>query len=155
MTRKWETLPEWIEIRIPSKNRHGRKISRRTRKRWLGLWRSFLLNPNQMRGKGYEALAKRGGWRGKAIFDPRTGEWQYTVETPAEEDVEVILMYCTKQQLSHFKLKGRALLIQMGRELNQDAVAYADKRGLHTTKINLDTKVKNGNVHNLQTGANH
>lgn len=131
MTLKWTTLPEWIEIRIPSKDRRGKSISTKSRKEWLGRWRSFLLNPEGMRGEGYETLPKQGTWRGKAIFDPRTGEWRYTIE----EDVEVIIMYCTKRQLSHFRLHGRRLLIQMGRELNQDAVAYADKRGLHTKKI--------------------
>ncbi len=93
-----------------------------------------------MRGEGYETLPKQGTWRSKAIFDPRTGEWRYTIE----EDVEVIMMYCTKQQLSHFKVNGRRLLIQMGRELNQDAVAYAGKRGLHTKKVSSNLKVKNG-----------
>lgn len=131
MTSDWTSLPEWIEIKIPSKDRRGKLIPVKTRREWLRRWENFFLNPEGMRGEGYETLRKQGTWRGRAIFDPKTGEWRHTTK----EGIEGITMYCTGPALSHFRVHGRRLLTQMGRELNQDAVAYADKRGLHIRKI--------------------
>lgn len=125
-------LPEFIEIKIPSKDRQGRPISQKKREGWIRRWGDYLLGPKGMQGEGYEALSKRGTWRRgpKASFDPKTGELLCTVEL-----IEGIRMYCSRRQLGLFRRSGRAFLIQMGRELNQEAVAYETRRGLHVIRV--------------------
>lgn len=130
--RKEVVLPEFIEIKVPSKDRQGRPISRKRREEWIRRWGAYLLSPEGMQGEGYEALSKQGTWRRgpKASFDPKTGELQYTVEV-----IEGLRMYCSKRQLRLFGRTGRALLIQTGQELNQEAVAYETRRGLHIIRV--------------------
>lgn len=152
MALEWKTLPEWISIKIPSKDRDGRPIAKKVRERWLATFRNFLLNPEGMRGTGYETVAKRGTWRKgpKGIFDPQTGEL-----VCIEERVEEIKMYCSKRQLRLFVRRGRGLMVQMGRELKQDAVAYADTRGLHIRTLYSDAKVKNEKENSSETRASN
>lgn len=130
--RKEVVLSEFVEIKVPSKDRQGRPISRARREAWIRRWGAYLLSPEGMQGEGYEALSKRGTWRRgpKASFDPKTGELLCTVEV-----IEGIRMYCSRRQLGLFRRSGRALLIRMGRELNQEAVAYETKRGLHVIRV--------------------
>lgn len=125
-------LPEFLEIKVPSKDREGRPISRAKREAWIRRWGAYLLDPEGMHGEGYEALSKRGTWRRgpKASFDPKTGELLCTVEV-----IEGIRMYCSRRQLQLFRKSGRTLLVQMGRELNQEAVAYETRRGLHIVQV--------------------
>ena len=133
MARREEViLPEFIEIKVPSKDRHGRLISQEKRDEWIRRWRAYLLSPEGMQGEGYEALSRQGTWRRrpKGSFDPKTGELLCTVE-----DIEGIRMCCSKRQLRLFRERGRALLIQMGRELKQEAVAYETRKGLHVIRL--------------------
>lgn len=133
MARRGEViLPEFIEIKVPSKDRQGRPISQAKRDEWIRRWRAYLLSPEGMQGEGYEAPSRRGTWRRgpKGMFDPKTGELQWTVE-----DIEGIRMYCSKRQLQLFRKSGRALLIQMGRDLKQEAVAYETRKGLHIVPL--------------------
>lgn len=125
-------LPEFIEIKVPSRDRGGRPISRVKREAGVRRWAVYLLSPEEMRGEGYEILSKRGAWRSgpKGSFDPKTGELQYTVEV-----IEGLRMYCSKRQLLLFRRTGRPLLIQMGQELTQEAVAYETRRGLHIIRM--------------------
>lgn len=125
-------LPEFIEIKIPSKDRQGRPISQKKREGRIRRWGAYLLGPKGMQGAGYEALSKRGTWRRgpKASFDPKTGELLCTVEV-----IEGIRMYCSRRQLGLFRRSGRAFLIQMGQELNQEAVAYETRMGLHVIRV--------------------
>lgn len=131
-TREEVILPEFIEIKVPSKDRQGRPVSQEKRVEWIRRWRAYLLSPEGMQGEGYEALSRQGTWRRgpKGSFDPKTGELQCTVE-----DIEGIRMYCSKRQLRLFGKSGRALLIQMGRELKQEAVSYETRRGLHVIRL--------------------
>lgn len=131
-TREEVILPEFIEIKVPSKDRQGRPLSQEKRDEWIRRWRAYLLSPQGMQGEGYEALSRQGTWRRgpKGSFDPKTGELRCTVE-----DIEGIRMYCSKRQLRLFGKSGRALLIQMGRDLKQEAVAYETRRGLHVIRL--------------------
>jgi hypothetical protein len=51
------------------------------------------------------------------------------------EVIEGIRMYCSRRQLGLFRRSGRAFLIQMGQELNQEAVAYETRMGLHVIRV--------------------
>ncbi len=133
MRERWQTLPEWVEVRVPSKDGKGRQISKQRRVRWLRVWERFLLSPTSMSGTGYEVLIKQGKWRRgtKGSFDPKTGDFRVI-----DERVEGITMYCTRKRLRSFEPKMRRLLIEMGRDLSQDVVAYSTKKGLHTKPLN-------------------
>lgn len=134
MAGKEVILPELIEIKVPSRDRQGKRILQETREQWIRLWQAYLLSPAGMNGEGYEVFSKSGTWRKgpKASFDPSPGELQCI-----DEDIEGIKMYCSKRQLRLFRKTGIQLLIRMGRELNQEAVAYETRRGLHVIRMDI------------------
>lgn len=132
MTRREVILPEPIEIKIPSKDRDGKPIPDEKRDEWIRLWRAYLLSPDGMNGEGYEALSRTGTWRKgpKGSFDPKTGELQCT-----DEHIAGIKIYCSARQLRVFMNTGKKLLVRMGRELNQEAVAFETRKGLHVIRL--------------------
>ena len=58
-------------------------------------------------------------------YDPTTDRL-YLVR----EKVHVMRASCTRAQVDAFRKGGEALLAEMGRALNQDAVAYETREGL-------------------------
>ncbi len=151
MTSEWKTLPEWVMIRIPSKDKLGHPIPPERRAEWVCRWEQFLLNPEGMRGQGCEALSMAGKWRtpGKGIFDPEAGVFLQVIK----EDVEGLMMYCSREQLDFFEGAGRELLVRMGLDLHQDTVAYSDSKGLHTKSLSSEWMDKDEHENSSKTGA--
>jgi len=72
---------------------------------------------------GLEEDRVEGLWRGE--YDPQADEFQAVCE-----ECLIVRCYCSADQLAGFTGKGEELLIRMGRELNQDAMAYETREGL-------------------------
>jgi hypothetical protein len=81
----------------------------------------FLLNDLVL--TGLEKDETTGIWR--AEYDPRTEKVRIV-----EEKVLVVRGFCTAQQLARFRERGAELLIEMGKALNQEAVAFETREGL-------------------------
>jgi len=58
-------------------------------------------------------------------YDPKTDRL-YLVR----EKVHVMRTSCTRAQVNAFRKEGEALLAEMGKALNQEAVAYETREGL-------------------------
>ena len=125
-------LPQFIRVIIPQKEKDETPI---TPERIAGRVKRFceLVSSKPFR-LGYEKLpASTGGWP-KGQYDPATGEWVYT-EATTEEANHSIKVFCSAKQFSPLRARVAELLKTMGRDLNQDSVAYETRKGLHTIKI--------------------
>jgi hypothetical protein len=119
--RRRERLSEFIELRVPTRDRYGRPVPPARRRQWQERLRVFLLN--DLGTTGSEEWEVRSTWKG--AYDPKTGRSQLWAERSL-----ILKAYCTPAQLQKFRDHGESILYEMARALNQEAVAYAIPDGL-------------------------
>lgn len=116
-----QVLPEFIAVRIPTRDRNGRLLTSARREQWVEKLKDFLLRELDINGLEQDRL--EGLWRGE--YDPHTDDFNVVCE-----ECLIIRCHCTTEQLESFTSRGEALLTQMGRDLKQDAMAYETREGL-------------------------
>lgn len=116
-----QRLGEYIEVRVPTRDRDGRPVPPAKLREWKERIRVFLLN--DLGTTGAEEWEVRSIWQG--VYDPATDRQRIWGERSL-----ILKAYCTTAQLRQFRQRGEALLHEMGRALNQEAVAYAAREGL-------------------------
>lgn len=104
----------------------GRSVSERQRE-WKGRLARYLLET--LKVSGFQESRREGVWtrRNKDLreYDATTDRLYVLKET-----VHVMGTSCTRAQVGAFRRGGEALLAEMGRALNQEAVAYETREGL-------------------------
>jgi len=118
--RQW-VLREFVAIRIPTRDRDGKRLPATKRNFWIAQLKHFLLNDLKL--TGLEKDEVKGIWRGD--YDPETGQMRIV-----EEKVLIVKGFCTPEQLAQFGTEGRDLLVKMGKALRQQAVAFETREGL-------------------------
>jgi len=125
-------LPEFIEVLVPSRDRNRRALSAAKQREWKERLARYLLET--LKVTGFQESKREGVWKQQRRelreYDPKTDRL-YLVR----EKVHVMRASCTPAQVNAFRKEGEALLVQMGRVLNQEAVAYETREGL--TILNL------------------
>jgi len=120
-------LPEFIEILVPTRDRNGRALSAANQREWKERLARYLLET--LKVKGFQESKREGVWKQEQKdlreYDPKTDRL-YLVR----EKVHVMRASCTRSQASAFRKGGEALLAEMGKALNQEAVAYETRQGL-------------------------
>ena len=120
-------LPEFIEILVPPRDRNGREVSVAKQREWKGRLAHYLLVT--LKVTGFQESKREGVWkqeqRDLRTYDPKTDRL-YLVR----EKVHVMRSSCTRAQVNAFRKAGEAVLAEMGRALNQEAVAYETRHGL-------------------------
>lgn len=116
-----QRLSEYIEVRVPTRDRAGRPVPAAKQREWMQRLRDFLLN--DLGTTGSEDWKVQSTWVGE--YDPVTSKFRQQRERSL-----ILKAYCTPAQLKAFWQRGEALLIEMGQALNQEAVAYATRDGL-------------------------
>jgi len=120
-------LPEFIEVLVPTRDRNGRALSAAKQREWKERLARYLLET--LKVTGFQESKREGVWKqeqkDRREYDPQTDRL-YLVR----EKVHVMRTSCTRAQVSTFRKGGEALLGQMGRALNQEAVAYETRGGL-------------------------
>jgi hypothetical protein len=120
-------LPEFIEILVPTRDRNGRAISAAKQREWKERLARYLLETLQV--TGFQESRREGVWkqeqRDLREYDPKTDRL-YLVR----EKVHVMRTSCTRTQVIAFRKGGETLLVEMGKALNQEAVAYETRQGL-------------------------
>jgi hypothetical protein len=120
-------LPEFIEVLVPTRDRNGRALSTAKQREWKERLARFLLE--SLRVTGFQESKREGVWKQEQKdvreYDPKTDRL-YLVR----EKVHVMRTSCTRAQVSAFRKEGEALLAEMGKALNQEAVAYETREGL-------------------------
>lgn len=127
-----DLLPEFIRVIVPQKEKDQTPIAPEKTAGWVSRF-CGLVSSKPFR-LGYEKLpTSTGGWP-KGRYDPATGEWVY-MEATTEESNYAIKAFCSAKQFPLLRASITELLEAMGRDLNQDSVAYETRQGLHTIKI--------------------
>ncbi len=120
-------LPEFIEILVPTRDRNGRAVSAAKLREWKERLARYLLET--LKVTGFQESKREGVWkqeqRDLREYDPKTDRL-YLVR----EKVHVMRTSCTRTQVKAFRKGGEALLVEMGKALNQEAVAYETRQGL-------------------------
>ena len=120
-------LPEFIELLVPTRDRSGRALSTARQREWKGRLARFLLEDLEV--TGFQESRREGLWKQERKhlreYDPKTDRLSVVCET-----VHVIRTSCTRAQVEVFRVRGEALLLDMGRALGQEAVAYETREGL-------------------------
>lgn len=120
-------LPEFIEILAPTRDRNGRALSAAKQREWKERLARYLLET--LKVTGFQESKREGVWKQEQKdlreYDPKTDRL-YLVR----ERVHVMRTSCTRGQVNAFRKEGEALLGEMGRALNQEAVAYETREGL-------------------------
>ncbi|MBM3461449.1 MAG: hypothetical protein FJX76_05060 [Armatimonadetes bacterium] len=116
-----EVLPEFIAIRVPTRDRRGRILPDRRRQQWIQRLKRFLLNDLGIIGMEKDQV--EGLWRGE--YDLAADSFQVVTE-----GCLIIRCYCSMEQLKTFTERGEELLVEMGMALDQDAMAYETREGL-------------------------
>ena len=120
-------LPEFIEILVPARDRNGRAVSVAKQREWKERLASYLLMT--LKVTGFQESKRDGVWkqeqRDLRAYDPKTDRL-YLVR----EKVHVMRTNCTRAQVNAFRQGGEAVLAEMGKALNQEAVAYETRQGL-------------------------
>lgn len=119
--RRRQRLREFIEVRIPTRDRKDRPVPAAKQREWMHRLKDFLLN--DLGTTGSEEWEMRATWVG--AYDPVTGTFRQQQERSL-----LLKAYCTPAQLRAFRHRGEALLLEMGLALHQEAVAYATRDGL-------------------------
>jgi hypothetical protein len=120
-------LPEFIEILVPTRDRDGRAVSAAKQREWKERLARYLLET--LKVTGFQESKREGVWkqeqRDLREYDPKTDRL-YLVR----EKVHVMRTSCSRNQVRAFRKEGEALLVEMGKALNQEAVAYETRQGL-------------------------
>lgn len=120
-------LPEFIEILVPTRDRNGRAVGAANQREWKERLVRYLLET--LKVTGFQESKREGVWKQEQKdlreYDPKTDRL-YLVR----EKVHVMRASCTRKQVSAFRKRGEALLVEMGKALNQEAVAYETRQGL-------------------------
>ena len=120
-------LPEFIEILVPTRDRNGRALSATQQRAWKDRLAHYLLEILTV--TGFQESKREGVWKQEQKdvreYDPKTDRL-YLVR----EKVHVMRTSCTRAQVNAFRKEGEALLAEMGKALNQEAVAYETREGL-------------------------
>ncbi|MBI3989764.1 MAG: hypothetical protein HY347_09125 [candidate division NC10 bacterium] len=119
--RRRQRFSEYIEVRVPTRDRKGRPVPASKQREWRHRLKDFLLN--DLGTTGSEDWEVQATWVG--AYDPGTGTFRQQQERSL-----ILKAYCTPAQRRAFRHRGEALLIEMGRALHQEAVAYATRDGL-------------------------
>ena len=120
-------LPEFIELFLPGRDRDGRALSAAEQSEWKKRLAGYLLE--SLGVSGLQESKREGVWRQERRnlreYDPKSDRL-YLVK----ESILVMRTSCTRAQINRFRKEGEPLLVQMGRALNQEAVAYETREGL-------------------------
>ena len=120
-------LPEFIEVLVPTRDRSGKALSAAKQREWKERLARYLLET--LKVTGFLESKREGVWS-----QQRRDLREYAPETDrlylVRERVHVMRASCTLAQVDAFRKGGEALLVQMGRALNQEAVAYETREGL-------------------------
>ena len=120
-------LPEFIEVLVPTRDRSRRALSLAKQREWKERLARYLLET--LKVTGFQESKREGVWS-----QQRRDLREYAPETDrlylVRERVHVMRASCTLAQVDAFRKGGEALLVQMGRALNQEAVAYETREGL-------------------------
>jgi len=120
-------LPEFIEVLVPTRDRDRRALSLVKQREWKERLARYLLET--LKVTGFQESKREGVWK-----QQRKDLWEYDPKTDrlylVREKVHVMRTNCTPAQVDAFRKGGEALLVQMGRALNQRAVAYETREGL-------------------------
>ena len=120
-------LPEFIEVLLPTRDRNGRPVSAVRQREWKQRLSRLLLET--LKVTGFQESKREGVWKQEQKdlreYDPKTDRLYLLRET-----VHVMRTSCTRAQVEAFSKEGEALLIEMGKALNQAAVAYETREGL-------------------------
>ncbi len=120
-------LPEFIEILVPTRDRKGRAVSVSKQREWMDHLAGYLLET--LKVTGFQESQREGVWKQEQTdlreYDPKTDRLSLV-----RERVHVMRTACTRAQVNAFRKEGEALLVAMGKALNQEAVAYETREGL-------------------------
>jgi hypothetical protein len=120
-------LPEFVELLVPTRDRNRKTLSAAKQREWKERLSHYLLET--LKVTGFQESKREGVWnqqrRDLHEYDPETDRL-YLVR----EKVHVMRASCTRAQVDAFRKGGEELLVQMGRALNQEAVAYETREGL-------------------------
>lgn len=120
-------LPEFIEVLVPTRDRAGRALSAAKQREWKGRLAGYLLET--LKVSGFQESRREGVWKRRTKdlreYDAKTDHLYLVKET-----VHVMRASCTRAQVGAFRRGGETLLAEMGRTLNQEAVAYETREGL-------------------------
>lgn len=120
-------LPDFIELLVPSRDRNGKALTSVKQREWRERLARFLLESLEV--TGFQESKRMGVWKQEQKnlleYDPST-ERLFLVH----EKVHVMRASCTRAQVTAFRREGEALLVEMGKALNQEAVAYETREGL-------------------------
>jgi hypothetical protein len=120
-------LPEFIEILVPTRDRAGKALSATKQREWKDRLARYLLEALNV--TGFQESKREGVWKQEQKdlreYDPATGRL-YLVR----EKVHAMRASCTRAQVEAFRKEGEVLLAEMGRALDQEAVAYETRDGL-------------------------
>lgn len=127
MRTKRTHLPEFIEILLPTRDRHGKPLPLTKQREWKERLASFLLG--RLKVTGFQESNREGVWkqeqRNVRKYNPRTDRLYLVRET-----IHVMRTSCTPNQLKAFRKEGEVLLLEMSKALDQEAVAYETREGL-------------------------
>jgi hypothetical protein len=120
-------LPEFIELLMPTRDRNGRALSTAKQREWRERQARYLLETLGI--TGFQESKREGVWiqqrKDLREYDPKTDRLYFV-----REKIHVLRASCTSTQVEAFRKGGEVLLVQMGKALNQQAVAYETGAGL-------------------------
>jgi hypothetical protein len=120
-------LPEFIEVLVPTRDRNGKALSASKQRQWKARLARFLLETLGV--TGFQESEREGVWKQKAAelreYDPKRDRLHLV-----RERIHAMRTSCTRIQVETFRKEGETLLVEMGKALNQEAVAYETREGL-------------------------
>lgn len=120
-------LSDFIELLVPSRDRNGRALTSVQQREWRERLARFLLE--SLKVTGFQESKRMGVWKQEQKnlleYDPSTERLSLV-----REKVHVMRASCTRAQVTAFRREGEALLVEMGKVLDQEAVAYETREGL-------------------------